>query len=31
MTVDQHQRLYVLSFDHRRSFKKGLTGIVYRP
>jgi len=27
MSVDAHQRFYVLSFDHRGSFKTGLMGI----
>jgi len=29
--TDQHERLYILSFDHRGSFKKGLMGISADP
>ena len=31
MTASEQQRLYILSFDHRGSFKKGLMGIAGEP
>ena len=31
MTAAEQQRLYILSFDHRGSFKKGLMGITAEP
>ena len=31
MTAGASQRLYILSFDHRGSFKKGLMGITGEP